>query len=387
MLPKSKNPWWLSVALILFVGGCSEDTRIRSYTVAKAKSSGGALDGALAAEAKPAQLLGMIVPHDQNAWFLKMTDDPTRVQQLDNDFRMIAQSLSFDNDGSPRWQLADGWNQQVMRQITYAKFSRDDGATITLTQLGATTNDPGQWQDYLKDNINRWRQQLNLEPADWPEIETELEEVPSHSTETAKAYFVSLTGKQAAGGAPMAPFAPFAGRGQTSQAPNDDVHSNLAVDGDRPRASGEPEPKRLQLTYQVPEGWQEQPTSGIRLAHFEIPGEPTKATVSISTAGGDIEQSIGMWLQQIGSTSNEDQIQRIAEAAISADSKLGDYRCYTITGGDGASQERPNMAIRVAVIPLASGESLFVKLTGSGEQVDQLSNAMDQLIESLDTTQ
>lgn len=374
---QTNRSWRLLIGLLILTSGCSEDTSIRSYQVAKNQSVVPPI-----AEIKPARILGMIVPHDESAWFLKLTDQPEQVQKLDGDFRKLAQSISFGDDGSPRWQLTEGWSEQVLRQITYAKFSHPDGAIVTLTQLGANTKDADQWQRYLKDNINRWREQLSLAPADWPAIETELEEVPSHSTETAKAYFISLTGKQSSGGSSMAPFAPFANRSQVSQAPNDEIHSGAGVASVEQSSAAEPASTRPKLTYENPEGWQEQPSSGIRLAHFEIPGEPSKATVSISTAGGDIEQSVGMWLQQIGDEADESRIQQIVDSATSAESKLGEYRCYTIAGGDEAEGQSA-IAIRVAVIPISPRESLFVKLTGSKEQIESLKEPMDQLIASL----
>jgi hypothetical protein len=201
----------MGISLCLF--GCAEDTAIRSYTVAKSRS-----EPSSTAEAKPAQILGAILPREGSAWFLKITDDPGRVQPLSDDFWQLARSLSFNEDGTPRWTLAEGWTEQILRQITYAQFLHPGGATVTLTKLGADTSNAEQWQAYLKENINRWRQQLNLSPMDWTEIQGDITEIPEHSTETAKAYFVSLTGKQSASSrGPMFQQSSAAGSGPASQ--------------------------------------------------------------------------------------------------------------------------------------------------------------------------
>lgn len=352
--------------------GCFEETAIRSYSIAKPEPVGNS-----ETSDRPAQLLGLIVPHDQSAWFFKITDDPAKVEKIIGDFRELASSLTFSEDGTPQWKLAQGWEERVLKQITYAQFSNAEGATVTLTQLGADTKDPTKWQVYLKDNINRWRQQLGLSPQEWTEIESSLEEVPTHSTGSAKAYFVSLLGKQGATGGAMRGAAPP----MVSQQPIEESSPAPDATSSIESPTSEP-PQRPRLAYQVPDGWQEQPSSGIRLAAFQISSQSETATVSVSTAGGQLDQSVGMWMQQVGLEPADERVKQLIEASSSGDSPLGPFRCYTI---EGAADEKsvPAMTIRVAVIPLSEQESLFVKLTGEKQLVAAEILRFDQFVRSL----
>jgi len=367
----------VSTLAYLFIActGCGEDTAIRSYSVAKNSGSGssaGAADTAGVAD-KPAQLLGVIVPHQESAWFLKMTDEPEKVQKLTDDFRNLASSLTFSQDGTPEWSLADGWQQKVLKQITYAQFSNADGATVTLTQLGANTADATQWQTYLKDNINRWRQQLGLDPQEWSSIEQELEEVPTHSTETAKAYFVSLIGRQsAAAGGAMRAVPPMMGPSPESRPQSSTLPTKESSESAKPR-----------LTYQVPESWQEQPSSGIRLASFQIPAEPEMGTLVVAVAGGQLEQSIAMWMQQVGLEPEESRVKKVMENAVQASSLLGEYSCFSVEGSTPQAEGGKSVAIRVAVIPLNDRESLFVKMTGTKALIAAQLEKFDQFVQSL----
>lgn len=368
--------------------GCREDTSIRTYSVAKS-GPGASADS----EPQPAQLLGMIIPQGESAWFLKLTDQPERVQQVSEDFRSIADSLVFSEDGTPRWTLADGWSEQVLRQITYAQFLHPEGATVTLTQLGANTADVSQWQSYLRENINRWREQLSLAPQDWATMEQNIEVIPQHSTETAKAYFVSLSGTQASGAG---------GRGPMGQLPAQN-RSRPASSQSGPSAQRD-EPTRRQLTYQVPEGWVEYPTSGIRLASFEISEGERSAMVTVSTAGGSIDQSVQMWIAQIGVEPNEDRVREIVGSAVRRE-RVGGQACTTYmvvepaaaemepsdedlavgTSADNALEQADaqTVAIRVSVIPLDDRENIFVKMSGDFDLIQSQIEEMDQFVDSL----
>jgi hypothetical protein len=359
---------FLSVFLILACG-CGEDTSIRSYKVARKIEP-----ASPSAEPQPAQTLGVIVPTRDTAWFLKLMDDPAKVAPLAADFREIAGSLEFDDQGRPRWKLTSGWSEQILESITYAKFSHKDGATATLTKLAANTSEDTEWQKYLLDNVNRWRDQLGLGKQDWQAMQPELEEVPTLSTGTAKAYFVSLEGMRKSGGMGMGG-APFLDRMRAQQEqPNQSDSPQSTNSSPAPRS-----PDALQLKYQLPSGWTEAASSsGIRLATFEIKDQEQTATVTISTAGGELESTIEMWLNQVEVKPDQQLIKQVTEQATSGKVQDKEFKSYRMQGeGDGAK------AIRVAVIPIADNQNMFVKMTGPVALVDANSAAMDQLISSL----
>jgi hypothetical protein len=359
-----------SILLSLQLTGCGEDKAIRSYKVAKVKPP------SESTAVEPAQMLGLILPNQGNAWFLKLTDAPEKVQALTDDFRSLASSLRFDAQGKPVWELSANWEEKLLQQITYAKFLHQAGAEATLTQLAANTEDAQQWEAYVKENVNRWRKQVELDPQDWPAMQRDLEEFPSHSTESAKAYFVNISGKRSVGGSNMGSGAPFLDRMRAEQSRSEDSATDKPT-GDAPQ-SNTPSASRPSLSYTVPEQWKELPASGIRLANFEVEQDGQTASVVISTAGGELEASIGMWLEQAGLEPNADRIKQINEQATTGKALETEYRCYLIEGqGEDAN------TIRVAVLPTSLNYNFYVKMVGKKAIVAAQSAAMDQFIASL----
>lgn len=381
----------VSMALLL---GCGEDTQIRSYTVAKKPSQ-------TPQPEVPAQTLGVIFPNQDTAWFLKLMDDPAKVEPLTSEFRRLADSIEFDEQGKPRWKLADGWRDQVLEQITYAKFTHNAGATATLTKLAANTQDAEAWQAYLKENVNRWRDQLSLAPQEWSDMQEDLEEFPNHSTGPAKAYFVMLKGNRKSAGSGMgnAPFmdrmraqaqAQSGSQPQTAPAQNTPAQTTPPESSptDPNSASGSSastkttaptgEQRRIKLTYEVPSDWTELPASGIRLASFQVQQQDQSATIVISTSTGKIPDAVGMWLQQIGQPAEQAKVDSVIQAATDGQLNNISYRCYRI-----ADEEDKTLAIRVAVIPVSPTENLYVKLTGPSTLVEAQAATMDRFISSL----
>lgn len=368
-----------TIALLLtFVVGCGEDTEVRTYTVAKRPPPP-------TEEITPVQTIGVIYPHKSTAWFLKLMDDPSKVESLSSEFRRLADSIQFNEDGSPQWKLTEGWKDQVLEQITYAKFTHADGATATLTKLAANTEDAEAWHAYLQSNVNRWREQVSLAPQDWEAMQPELEEFPNHSSDNIKAYFVSLKGMRKSAGSGMGMGnAPFLER-MRAQAQSQAQAQAAGPSATTPPAQANPaqgpeltNDGRLQLKYVVPEGWQEQAASGIRLALFVIQAQDKTASVSISTSTGQVPAAVEMWLKQIGKTPDEPQIAQILQAASSGKVRDLEYRCYRI--GD---ESNPETAIRVAVIPIKETENLYVKMTGPSALIEAQSQAMDDFISTL----
>lgn len=370
--------------LLIFVVGCGEDVEVRTYTVAKRPPPAPTTE-----EVTPVQTIGVIYPHNSTAWFLKMMDDPSKVESLSSEFRRLADSIQFGEDGSPKWKLTEGWKDQVLEQITYAKFTHADGATATLTKLAANTEDTEAWHAYLQSNVNRWRDQVGLDPQDWEAMQPELEEFPNHSSDKAKAYFVSLKGTRKSSGSGMGMGnAPFLER-MRAQAQSQNQAQATGPSAAPPTQTNPAQTNpaqgpvmtndgRLQLKYVVPEGWLEQAASGIRLASFLIQSQDKTASVSISTSTGQVPAAVEMWLKQIGKTPDEPQIAQIIQAASNGKVRDLEYRCYRI--GD---ESNPEMAIRVAVIPIKENENLYVKMTGAPALIEAQSQTMDNFISTL----
>ncbi len=167
------------------------------------------------------RILGVIQHRGGTTWFYKMTGDPALVGQQKSAFVAFLQSLNFASQpaaaqlppghpaigdmtapaanagpvstlGQPNWQVPTGWQSVSAGQFLVAKFmlSGDKGA-IAAVNVSSSSGDGGG----LAPNVNRWRGQLGLPPAD--EISTITFQVPG-----GQAQLVDLSGTNAQSGQP-----------------------------------------------------------------------------------------------------------------------------------------------------------------------------------------
>ncbi len=126
-------------------------------------------------------MLAAIVPRD-TPWTLKFTAQPEKVEQYRKDFRQLTESLSFGPDGTPTWQLPPAWSEEAgANEFVYRAFkpSADSQVRVTLSQLSFPFDpkelDQKRWQDYVVQNVNRWRGQLQLGDQGWEEMSNQFE--------------------------------------------------------------------------------------------------------------------------------------------------------------------------------------------------------------------
>lgn len=344
--------------------GCSEEIAVRQYTVAKQDVRRAAQKESVAGEDQ--QMLGAIVPSGQSAWFFKLMDVPEKVAKQESAFRSILDSLSFGENGEPRFEVPEGWTQQDIRQMVYARLTHEQaGLSASVMQLPAPTQDEAGWRNSVLDNVNRWRDQLNLPPVDWTRMEPELEELSRLEQGSAKAYFVNLVGKKSGSGAMAS--APFMNGLDNPPATTESPAST--------RASSAPQPQSS-ISYTAPEGWSEQPAGGIRLAMFEINEGEQKATVSVSTAGGDADMLVDMWFDQLGMEKTAAAKQQVVEATETVEVQGVESTLFSMKGEKGNS-------ILVVRIPWGERESLFVKLMGATEIVAAQREAFIEFVKSM----
>jgi hypothetical protein len=347
----------LALLFLVLLAGCSEEVAIRKYSVAKkdvqrVRPSGQAVG-------VEQRMLGAIVPRDDSAWYLKMVDVPDKVARYESDFRTIIENLSFNAQGEPELQISGEWDKKVERQIVYARLThREAGVSATLTQLPAPTENAETWRDRVFADVNRWREQVSLQPLDWESMQADLEEVPTLNQGPAKAYLVSMTGKKSPSGM-SAPFMQGMGMGggpSPGTAPGGGV-------GGQPTVSP-PAPATRSLKYEVPDGWHEEAASGIRLAMFTLASGESPAAVSVSTASGDPEMFLDMWFGQVGREGSEESKAAVLQQAETLQVNGVEATVYTIEGTD-------DRGILVSRIPWKGNEALFAKMTGTAQQIEE----------------
>lgn len=273
----------LFAALGVLAAGCTEHEGIRTYTVEN-------LTG------PPAATVPQAVPGA--AWFFKMQGPPDVVLGQGDTFAQFLKTVEFRSDGTPTWTNPDGWTTTSANSFRYATLTLDGSEPpleIAISTLSA--EDPGS-DEYLKVNIDRWRGQVGLPPADsanWKETAAESGQLRESESNGQRVVLVQLTGKNPDGNpsAILAAILPRPGTAASSSTPPADV-----------AAASQPQPEMRPPTYSVPPEWTEQPASQFQLALWTVQDGDQQVDISLSLAGGSAEANLARWAGQVGLTSD-----------------------------------------------------------------------------------
>ncbi|HMC10586.1 MAG TPA: hypothetical protein VKH44_04825, partial [Pirellulaceae bacterium] len=188
------------------MSGCGQRDEIARYSVRKPELVDPTLvskSSAPAAAATEQQTLGLIVSVGDMGWFFKLTGALPAVQPQHEAFLEFIQTIKFSAapDAKPSWTLPAGWKELPGREMRFATIQiAADGSPIELSVI-PLPNTSRDTQKYVLDNVNRWRQQLRLQPIAASELTstTKTLKVDGH-----EATLVSLvgTGSGQMGGAP-----------------------------------------------------------------------------------------------------------------------------------------------------------------------------------------
>jgi hypothetical protein len=350
----------------LLAVGCSEDMVIRQYTVDKSETNRATLSPAPTVTEQ--QMLAAIVPNRESTWFIKLTGTPADVSATEAQFREIVNSIKFAESGDPSWKLANGWTEQRVGGMTFAKLKDERGLSATVTQLASPQDADGTaWQDWVKVNVNRWRGQLALAEQEWDAMKAELEELPPLNQGAARAYYVSLVGK---GSGKMG--GPFSG-GATSGGPFSG--GPMTTSAMPPRASDQ----APELTYAVPPGWDQAPASGMRMATFKVSADSLQAEVTVISAGGDDRSNVARWQRQLTPDASEEMIDVVMQNAERFEVNGVPAELYSIKGKEGPEQE----AFLAVIVPWQPSSKLFVKFIGSAKLAEQQRESFTTFVKSL----
>ncbi|MFN6129450.1 MAG: hypothetical protein ACK6DC_21615 [Planctomycetota bacterium] len=385
--PESQGRWLLGAALgtVLLAMGCEPAVEVRVYEAPKAdtvfvagpksaRENGTAQTGSVRGmpstpASGPRRILGAVVPLESGCFFLKATDSPERIQPLLSDFHSIVTEFAIDPaTGKPKMKLPDGWVMNPRNDIAMAEFvspAATGSVKFTVTVLAMPSAD--QWQGYLLSNINRWRGQLKLPDITEATLNDELISVKRPDSLLPGYIFDAAGNGSGAMGGPSA--------STTSERPPSSTV---------PSSSQKDEPKKPELKYQLPEGWETAPGTPFRLATFAIASPDGDGEVTVSMA---LENPMGntmMWYQQISRESDPEKVKAMAESTVAKAEKisaaLGEGALYTIR--DSEQVDAPMLL--VASVPSGREElRVFVKLRGPAKLVDAQRDNLMQFVQSL----
>ncbi len=362
----------LSLIAMFFLSGCDSQEVIRQYSVPKSETSGlsgGPIDSVAQSESR--KILGAIVPQENEVWFFKLFDAPEKVEQYTDDFRQLVNELSF-QEGKPKWKLPEKWSEETGGQFVFANLRPPGEQQLKVSvsplplPVEASSMDEKSWREFVLQNVNRWRGQLQLNQLSWDEIVADLEPIDKLSKPKTPAYFVTLRGTSSGG--------PGMGMGGAGMGMGAGASSAPPPSSTPPMASSKSSKRDIQ--FELPSGWQAvAPLNVIALHSFEADApEGAKAKVTITAAGGDRESNVERWAGQVGGD------KALAKKALEAAEKFVvnevEAEVVQLVGPNGE-------AITAAMVQWDTQNTLFVKLYGPDAAVKPNYDAFVGFVKSL----
>jgi len=371
--------------------GCGQPEQIRTYSVPKEPI----------AEAPPAakpgeasdRMLAAILPADGQAWFFKIVGPIPAIDKLDKQFDDFVAAVRIEG-GKPKWQLPADWKEgpagNAMRFATILVPSEPKPLELTVNSLpwGGTP------QDMLA-NVNRWRGQLQLPPAEAAQIASFTREVKAGDR---TATIVDLRGRSGGGGM-MPPFAggaapfaggapPFAGGAQSPSGNLPPGHPPLDANNPPPANTPAEPPGADVPKFDAPAAWKQIPATGMRKAAFTIGDGDKGAEVTLTNFSAnsgpmiaDALQNVNMWRQGVGlAPIKSDELGKHTEA-IEIDGKQATY-ARAVPDRAQSNQSKASRATIAAMV--TSGDQIwFAKLFGDRSAVVDQEDAFKTFLKSL----
>jgi len=269
--------------------GCREADQIRTYRVPPVAKIEGVADSSAA---RPKRTLAAIFPQADKVWFFKAMGPADSVAKHKASFDAIVQSVEF-SEGTPRWKLPTGWTERAGSDMRFATLSPAPPSTLelTVTQLPAATYNEA-------DNINRWRNQLELPPLAAEELDahvtrTTVGGVPVVSVDLSARSDASEKLTQPAEVAPSAELDPYATPGSPP----------LPLANESSAEKGKYGAESSTVASGVPAHWVSGKMSAMRRATYNIQDGDQKAEVTVIVLGaksGSILENVNRWRGQLG---------------------------------------------------------------------------------------
>ena len=372
-----------STVCLLLATGCEETPPVVTYTIP--------LQAPPEFQSEQSRMLAAMVPLPDQVWFFKVTGPESAIELVRDPLREFVETISFDGGEPQLDDLPDGWRKGGQQtQFRFASINVDTPEKqldISVSKLGRQPD----WDAMVAMNVNRWRGQLGLANSDAKWADAQPMEVAAADD---KAVWVDIVGdgspaKSSMMGAPMMGgpsavnrVAPRSGASPSTAPPTvlppmpPPIGSAAAgmTDAVPPM---KPDPR---LKFERPDGWRDGRMSIMRMAAFNVGPEDRLAEITVIPAGGDLRGNVARWLDQVrGGPAPDEVVDAAMEAAkeVSVDGRKG--KRFSLDGdgqGDGT-------AIDATIVPMDDGMSLFIKMTGPKETLEEESERITEFLESL----
>jgi hypothetical protein len=325
---------------LLALTGCREQEQIRHYLAPKESLP----------EPPATRMLAVMAPHGKDVWFFKFAGPKNEVSQHEEDFDALIRSVRFqDQEEKPlTWTTPPGWRRRPGSRLRYATLRwgpKDAGLEITVTKLDDKAAD-------VRQNVDRWRGQLGLEPLN----DAEFRKLVNNSeVDGVKATRVDLVGA---------------------------IKENAAPRMDRPRR--EEKAERIPFKYDTPDGWEARPPIDKQGVHIPLVfrvaangGEAETTGMPLPGDGGGLAFNVNRWRRQAGLPAvEEEQIRRAAHTL-----KVGDTEAiYVDLDGPGLGARKRILGV---LLPRGGKETWFFTLKGPPELVGKEQAHFEAFVKSV----
>lgn len=283
---------------LIVAAGCAEEPEIRSYERPRDADAPGVAatqPKAPAESSGPARMIAAVILREGQAWFIKAFGPEDEVDAAAAQVREFIQSVKLpaEEPAGIAWETPAGWaegGERMMREATLIVPDTDPPLEVAISKLGYD----GQQDQYLKMNVNRWRGQLGLEPADKMDESASVEQI---DVDGGRAWVFDATGEMAAGGGMTPPMmrgkAPSAGGGAApAEAP--------------PTAGNDDSPTdKPSIVFEAPDDWTEGERGMMGSRSYQVGESDERATVKVSDFAAfgmmaDPLMNVNRWRAQLG---------------------------------------------------------------------------------------
>ena len=304
------------------------------------------------------------------------------------------------------WTVPAGWEEKPASGMRVASYGvkRPDGRSVDISVVAMGGGAGGELE-----NVNRWRDQIGLEPATEADLAGLRSIIPSgnrqvvmyeldgkkavldgkYAARTLAAIlpagemtvFFKITGESALVAEQKPQFLAWlksvdTGGGGGESAPEASASSSAPAPASAPAVSGGSGGTDGLPNWQVPSGWKAAGPKPMRLASFDIPNAAGNGDVSISKLsgnGGGLLANVNRWRGQVG-------LAPLEAGALAANSKT----VATAGGDSGTWVELVGTEKTILGAIVARGEvSWFFKLTAPSAVAAQNREAFEQFVRSI----
>jgi len=332
--------------------GCHKED-IQTYAVPKAIE---VKDEPVLGDAPKERMLGAVIPHGDEVWFLKMQGPEKDIEAHKAIFDQVLHSFHFldQKDKPVAWVTPPGWTSQPEKQNRYATLvldKKDTPLELSITRLPGGGN--------VVANVNRWRGQLSLNPVTWADLPKVTTQVKLESTTAICTDFVGIAKKSA----------------------------SMAGGPERPPAGREPAEEangKAPFEYTMPNGWTVVPDKGgaIRpVAAFQVVEGNQEATITVTRLAGQsgsIAMNVNRWRGQVDlpEASPEDLKRDVQEFTVA-----GNRSPYVDLLGPKTGGRGPQRMLAAAV---SQGDSTwYFKILGPADLIGRQKPAFEAFMSSV----